>query len=221
MDEMKVPQSRDELWTAAHAVRRSLADELATLTPAQWAGPTLCAAWTVEDVVAHLTAVASIGRLRWMRSVVGARFDFDLHNARRLVEHRGATPSETLERFRAVVGASVGPSRHTAAWLGEVVVHGQDLRRPLASTLTPPVGAVTAVARFYVSRDFAVPSRTTAAGLRLEATDGPFTAGDGLLVQGETLALVMAMAGRSAYLDDLAGPGVAVLRERLAVGSPR
>ena len=219
MYEIQVPQRRDDVWAAIHEARRSLADEFGSLMPEQWAGPTLCAAWTVQDVVAHLTAVASIGRLRWIRSVLGARFDFDLHNARRLAEHRGATPAETLDRFRAVVGASVGPSRHTAAWLGEVVVHGQDIRRALGSAATPPVGAVTAVARFYVARDFAVPSRTAATGLRLEATDGPFTAGDGPLVQGETIALVMALAGRSAYLDDLDGPGVAALRERSAVRS--
>ena len=60
----------------------------------------LCGRWVIEDVVAHLTAAASIGPLRWFASVIGARFDFDLHNDRRLAEHRGATPAETLERFR-------------------------------------------------------------------------------------------------------------------------
>jgi uncharacterized protein (TIGR03083 family) len=221
MHEIQVPQRPAELWAAVHAARRSLADELATLTPDRWAAATLCTEWTVEDVVAHLTAVARIGRIRWIRSVLGARFDFDLHNARRLAEHRGATPAETLERFRAAVDLSVGPARPTAAWLGEVLVHGQDIRRPLGSRATPSVGAATAVARFYVSRDFAVPSRTAAAGVRLEATDGPFTAGTGPVVRGETIALVMALAGRAAYLDDLAGPGVAVLRERSPLGAGR
>ncbi|WP_111765569.1 maleylpyruvate isomerase family mycothiol-dependent enzyme [Nakamurella deserti] len=214
MNEIQVPDSPAELWAAVHAARRSLAEELATLTPDQWAVPTLCTAWTVEEVVAHLTAVASVGRIRWIRSVLGARFDFDLHNARRLAEHRGATTAGTLERFRAVSAASVGPSRHTAAWLGEVLVHGQDIRRPLGSSTTPSIGAATAVARFFASRDFAVPSRTTAAGLRLEATDGPFAAGAGPLVRGDTIALVMALAGRPAYLADLHGPGVAALRQR-------
>lgn len=35
-------------------------------------------------------------------------------------------------------------------------------------------------------------------GLRLEATDGDFRTGDGTLVAGPTLALIMAMTGRRA-----------------------
>lgn len=81
------------VWPAVHAERAALADDLASLTRDQWAHPSLCGSWTVEEVVAHLTAAASIGRLRWMRSVIGARFDFDVHNQRRLAEHRGRTPT--------------------------------------------------------------------------------------------------------------------------------
>jgi hypothetical protein len=48
------------------------------------------------------------------------------------------------------------------------------------------------------------------------ADDGPFTAGpdDAPLVTGPTLALVLAMAGRAAFCDELSGPGVATLRGR-------
>ncbi|MEV0060639.1 maleylpyruvate isomerase family mycothiol-dependent enzyme [Nocardia sp. NPDC050718] len=199
-----------------HTERAALADDLALLDDDQWARPSLCGDWTVEQVVAHLTAAASIGRLRWLASVLGARFDFDLHNARRLAEHRGATPAETLARFRAVVTSTTAASGHTAAWLGEVVVHGQDIRRPLGLSTTPSTAAATAVADFYASRDFTVPSKTTIAGLRLEATDGPFATGTGPLVSGPTIALVMVMAGRAAGADALAGPGLPVVLDRLA-----
>jgi hypothetical protein len=37
---------------------------------------------------------------------------------------------------------------------------------------------------------------------------------DDPLVTGPNLALVMAMAGRAVFCDDLAGPGVVTLRER-------
>ncbi|WP_298585274.1 maleylpyruvate isomerase family mycothiol-dependent enzyme [uncultured Kocuria sp.] len=208
------PTSPGDLWAAVHAERARLAEDLACLDDAQWAEPSLCGRWTVEDVVAHLTAAASIGRLRWLRSVLGARFDFDRHNQRRLEEHRGATPAETLQRFRAVVGNTVAPSKDTAAWLGEVVVHGQDIRRPLGLPRTPPVETVTAVARFHVGKDFAVPSRSAAQGLHLVATDGPFEYGSGPLVSGTTLAIVMAMAGREPYCDDLTGEGLSILRSR-------
>ena len=206
--------TRDALWAAVHAERAALADDLADLDDAGWAQPSLCGRWSVEEVVAHLTAAAGLGRLRWLRSVLGARFDFDLHNERRLVEQLGATPAETLARFRRVVTSTTAPSGHTAAWLGEVVVHAQDVRRPLGLTRTPPTEVVTEVARFCAGRDFTVSSRSAARGLRLEATDGPFRTGAGPLVTGTTLALTMAMAGRRAYCDDLTGPGAPVLRDR-------
>ncbi|MEW2590551.1 maleylpyruvate isomerase family mycothiol-dependent enzyme [Micromonospora aurantiaca] len=208
--------TRRELWALAHAERAALADDLAGLDAAQWARPSLCGRWTVQETLAHMTAAASVGRARWLASVLGARFDFDLHNDRRLAEHRGADPGETLRRFRRIVGSTTSTFGPTEAWLGEVVVHAQDIRRPLGLTRTPSVEAVTPVVRFYAGRDFTVAGRSAIEGLRVEATDGPFTAGAGPLVSGTTLALMMAMAGRAAYCDDLTGPGVPTLRERCA-----
>lgn len=206
--------SRAALWSAAHAERAALADDLAGLDQAQWAQRSLCGRWVVEDVVAHLTAAASLGALRWIVSVLGARFDFDLHNARHLAEYRGSTPAETLERFRRVVTSTMAPPGPTAAWLGEVVVHAQDIRRPLALPHTPPIEFVGAVGRFYARRNVTGFGRRTIEGLRIEAIDGSFSTGAGPLVSGTTLALTMAIAGRGAYCDDLAGPGVATLRAR-------
>ena len=206
--------SRADLWSAAHAERAALADDLAGLDQAQWAQRSLCGQWVVQDVVAHLTAAASLGPLRWFASVLGARFDFDVHNDRRLAGHRGSTPAETLERYRRIITSTTSPLGPTAAWLGEVVVHAQDIRRPLGLTHTPSIEVVGAVGRFYAGRNFTGFGRGTIEGLRLEATDGSFSCGAGPLVSGTTLALTMAMAGREAYCDDLAGPGLATLRAR-------
>lgn len=206
--------TRRALWSLAHAERAALADDLADLDGTQWAQPSLCGRWVVQDVVAHLTAAASVGTVRWVASMLAARFDPAVHNDRRLAEHRGATPAETLDRFRQVLTSTTAASGHTAAWLGEVVVHAQDIRRPLGLPRTPSVEAVTEVARFFALRDFTVAGRTAVDGLRLEATDGPFSTGDGPEVNGTTLALTMAMAGRTAYCDDLTGAGVPTLRAR-------
>src|ERR1700756_3188709 len=158
---------RDALWSAAHAERAALADDLAGLDDAQWAQPSLCGRWVIEEVVAHLTAAASIGPLGWFASVLGARFDFDLHNERRLAAHRGGTPAETLERFRRVITSTTAPLGPTVAWLGEVIVHAQDIRRPLRLLRTPPVDVVTPGAELFGRRDFAVRSRNAINGLRL------------------------------------------------------
>ena len=138
-----------------------------------------------------------------------------MHNQRRLVEHRGSTPDETLDRFHAIIGSTTAPSGQTPAYLGEVVVHAQDIRQPLGMPRTPDVDALTPVADFFAGHDFALASRTAVAGLQLRADDGPFAAGSGPLVTGSTLALVMSMAGRAPYVDQLDGPGVPTLRARV------
>jgi uncharacterized protein (TIGR03083 family) len=198
------------------SARTALADDLAPLPDVEWKTPSLCGDWTVEETLAHLTSAAAITPLRWIGSMVLAGFRPSVHNRRRMAEHLGAGPADTLARFRAVAGGTRFPSGHLAGWLGEVVVHGEDIRRPLGLTGGPGIPALTAVAEFYASRNFAVASRTVADGLRLSATDGPFTAGAGPVVTGPTLALVMAMAGRPAALADLTGDGVAELGSRIS-----
>lgn len=205
----------DRLMTMIHAERATLADDLAGLTSDQWRHRSLCADWDVEQVVAHLTAVANVGQWRWLRSIVGARFRPDVHNERRLAEFLGPTPAETLARFRAAVTSTVTPSAHTAAYLGEVVVHAADIRHPLGIRRVTDVEVLLPIAEFFVSRDFTVSSKTHAAGLELRADDAPFVAGSGPVVSGPLLSLVMSLAGRDPYLDDLTGAGVATLRGRL------
>lgn len=203
-----------ELMSQIHAERASLAEDLGHLTEDQWHHASLCGLWDVEEVVAHLVAGASLNQWQWLRSIIGARFRPAVHNQRRLEEQLGASPAETLERFRAVIHSRTLPSNHAAAYLGEVVVHAQDIRRPLGLERVPAIEALTPVAEFFARRDFTVNSRRLASGLELAADDGPFRAGAGEAVTGSTLALVMSLAGRETYFDELDGPGVAILRER-------
>jgi uncharacterized protein (TIGR03083 family) len=205
----------EHLWSLAHAERAALADDLSHLTADQWQQHTLCEDWNVEEVVAHLTAAASMNQWKWLRSMLAARFRPDVHNQRRLAEHRGSSPVETLARFHAIIDSTTAPSGHIPAYLGEVVVHAQDIRQPLGLTRTPSVEALTPVAEFFARRNFAVPSSSRVADLQLRADDGPFVAGSGAPVTGSTLALVMSMAGREHYVDELDGPGVQLLRARL------
>ena len=50
--------------------------------------------------------------------------------------------------------------------------------------------------------------------IRLAATDAEWSTGDGPLVEGSAKHLLSAMTGRQRALDELAGDGVAILRER-------
>lgn len=201
---------------AARAEHRALADEIRDLTDEQWASPSLCGAWSVEDVVAHLTAGVTTGTVGWIRSVVGARFDFDLHNERLLAANRGPDSASTLARYRCSEEMAKPMWGPKAAWLGEVVVHGNDIRRAVGIPCATPVETLTPVAHFFARTNFTVASKTAVRDLRVEATDGRFGTGSGPLVSGPTLSLVMAMAGRVVFCDDLTGPGVDVLRTQAA-----
>ena len=201
-------------WSLIHAERAFLAADLAELAEQRWAARSLCELFTVREVLAHLTAGASLNPVRWMAGVIRCRFDFDRQVAMRLAEQMGATPAETLARFRRVIASTTKPPVPVVAMLGETIVHGEDIRRPLGIERDYPVTTVTAVAGYYQGSDLPVNTKKRASGLRLTATDGPFTAGAGPQVSGTTLALVMAMAGRAPYCDELDGDGVAILRKR-------
>jgi len=207
--------TKDEQWSAIAVERARLVADTGGLRPDQWRTASQCGEWTVEETMAHLTAAASIGRVRWMRSVLGARFDFDLHNRRRLDEHLGSSPEDTRQRFERTVGNRVGASGAVWAWLGEVIVHATDIRVPLHIDSDPDLESVVFVAGHYAAKDFAVPSQSTVKDLRLEATDSDFVSGTGPTVTGRTLDLVMVMAGRGRHLQHLTGDGVPYLARRV------
>lgn len=206
---------RVDLWPLIHDERAALADDLSELSEEQWAAPSLCRGLTVREVLAHLTSAASLNSLQWLAGVIRCRFDFDAQVAMRLAEQMGTSGADTLARFRGVVTSTTSPPLPRVAMLGEMIVHGEDIRRPLGIVSDRPTDTLTRVAAYYQGSDQVVVAKSRVQGLRLRSTDGPFAAGAGPLVSGPTLALIMAMTGRRAHLDELTGDGVDVLRERM------
>lgn len=202
-----------KLWEMVHAERAALADDLAGLDRAQWDAASLCDDYTVREVVAHLTAGANLAPLSWMAGVIRYRFNFDAHNAYRVAQQLGTDPEETLERFRRSVTSTTKPPIPVIAMLGEVIVHGEDIRRPSGIRRDYPIATLTQVAEYFQRSNMTVPSKRRARGLRLSATDGPFSGGAQAAapVNGSTLALIMAMAGRPAYAAELTGEGAATI----------
>ncbi len=54
------------------------------------------------------------------------------------------------------------------------------------------------------------------AGLRLVATDAGLGLGEGAEVRGPAVSLLLVASGRTVALDDLTGPGAAILAARLS-----
>ena len=149
------------------------------------------------------------------------RFDFDRQVAMRLSEQPGGTPADTLERFRHVITSTTKPLVAVRAMLGEAIVHAEDIRRPLGIHHDYPIATLTTLADYYHGSDIPVQTKARIRGLRLTATDGPFATGSGPLVTGPTLSLIMAMAGRVRFCDELDGDGVSALRERCGPARPQ
>jgi hypothetical protein len=74
----------------------------------------------------------------------------------------------------------------------------------------------------YLTRDGSSGAKARLAGLRLHATDTDTDTdiGDGQLVEGPAVALLLAASGRSVALPDLSGPGEQTLSERLRPTTP-
>lgn len=203
-----------DIWTTIAAERGALADDLAALTPAQWDTPSLCSAWTVRDVVAHLSATASMSPGRFFAGMARAGFSFARFSAAQLARHRGPDPAATLADFRSLRDSTSSPPGPKVSWLGEIVIHSADIRRPLGIAHTYTPGAVRQVIDFYKGSNMLSGAKNRAAGLALQATDEDWRHGQGEPVEGPLLSLLLAITGRAAACDDLTGPGVATLRER-------
>jgi hypothetical protein len=70
------------------------------------------------------------------------------------------------------------------------------------------------VANFYTNSNLLIGAKTRITGLQLSATDADWSTGDGPEVAGPIVSLVMAMTGRTAAPEDLAGEGLVTLRAR-------
>lgn len=198
-----------------HAERARFVAMLAGISEQDWKTATLCSNWNVEQVVAHLSAAANTGKMAWILSMLRAGFNPAKHNQRQLEKYIGDTPEDTLRQFRNSVTSSIFPTKDYGAWLGEVIVHGQDIAHALDIELDPDPAALEQVATFYAAKDFAVNSARLAQGLNLKATDASFQHGSGPDLRGTLKDLVMSMAGRKVFIENLEGDGVHILRQRL------
>jgi hypothetical protein len=99
--------------------------------------------------------------------------------------------------------------------VGEVVLHGEDIRRPLGIRRDYPTETLVTVADFYKGSNLLLGTKTRIAGLSLRATDADWSTGAGPEVRGPMISLLLGMTGRSAGLSDLSGDGLATLRSRI------
>jgi uncharacterized protein (TIGR03083 family) len=205
---------KTDIWPAIHTERKALAADLGALAVDQWSTTSLCSTWSVRDVLAHMTATAKITPPTFFTKMLASGFSFSRMQARDITSESGASPADTLGRFEAVVTSVKHPPGPTETMLGETIIHAEDIRRPLGIRHDYPTDAVVRVADFFKGSNLIIGAKRRIAGLTLRATDTDWSHGSGPEVSGPVTALVMAMTGRQAVLDDLTGDGVDTLRQR-------
>jgi uncharacterized protein (TIGR03083 family) len=208
--------SPGEIASAVGDERRSLADWSTNLTAEQWQTPSLCSAWTVRDVLAHLTVTTRLTVPLLVREAVKARASFDRMEIN-MAAARAARYStdELLEQLRLSADSDRRfPGSTPLDPLMDLVIHAQDIARPLGLRYRSPAHVVTACLGYVAGNSFmGGPKRVK--GLQLLSTDSPWRHGSGIEVRGPDEDLLLAVSGRRAGLSALTGPGVAVLGERL------
>jgi uncharacterized protein (TIGR03083 family) len=195
--------------------REEFASFLDGLTPEQWNSPTLCEMWTVRDVAIHTVSYDELSAAGLVARFLKGRLNTDRINAIGVADYADRAP----EQITAMIRAHAEPHGLTGGFGGKIaltdgMIHQQDIRRSIGilRTIDPE--------RLRTALDFArfaptIRGAWRARGVRLVASDLDWSHGTGPEVRGTGEALLMAMAGRRAALDDLDGPGKAQLARHI------
>ena len=203
-----------DLMPMVHAERRSLADFLDTLPPEQWSAPTWCDKWNVQEVVGHLTAAGNITAPHFFGGFITSGFSFDKFVDKDLRKYSQGTPADVRARFEQIVDSNRKPPGPAYVALGEVMTHGEDIRRPLGTKGEHPAEHLVTLAEMFKKTGPPLHGKKRSDGLRLVATDVDWSTGSGPEVRGPCMSLILAMVGRAGALADCEGDGVETLRER-------
>lgn len=206
--------SHEITWKSVHDERESLLADLEGLSDAQWHSPSLCDGWSVQQVVAHLASSARTSKTTAAKEMLTHKGNVQAVIDAGVARYSGGTPAETLEAFRESMHERVSPFSAVSA-LGEIVVHAEDIRRALDIEHTYPAETLRQLADHYKDAGLGMGAGDRIKDLHLMATDQQWETGQGDVVSGPMIALIMTMLGRTAYLDELSGDGLDAYRARL------
>jgi uncharacterized protein (TIGR03083 family) len=201
-------------WPTIHAERGALASDLDGLTDEQWNTKSLVG-WTAQQTLGHMTQAAVTNPGKWFIHFAGSGFQFNKMVEKDITAQCEGGPSQTLARFKAIANSNGHPPGPVDSWLGETIVHAEDIRRPLGIAHEYPIDAVTRLIEFFRASNLLIGAKKRAEGLTLKPTDADWSIGTGPEVNGPAIDILMAITGRGAALDNLKGDGADALRARL------
>ncbi|WP_323791765.1 maleylpyruvate isomerase family mycothiol-dependent enzyme [Nocardioides sp.] len=203
-----------DLWSALADERRAIADRLETLTPEQWATPSLCSAWTVRQMAAHLLVSCDFTVREAAFAMVRARGNVDRLQLVLAQNRARLSTVELVARLREKADVRQAPPVvGVHGPYTDSLVHQLDMWLPLGLDDERPVERWRPALDFLMTKKAAVgflPSR--APDLWYQATDLEWQHGTGDVVSGTAADLALALLGRTPHLDRLDGPGADTLR---------
>jgi uncharacterized protein (TIGR03083 family) len=214
----------ETVWHLIRDERLSLARMLAPLPAARWSTPSLCAEWSVHDVLAHLVMTPAGEPRPWAmaRALVGARGHLWTAGRDIAVSYARRDPQELVAALRETADARTKPVFVVDQnILLDLVVHGQDIAVPLGLCRpVPDAAAVVALERVW-AMGWPFHARRRLAGVHLTCLRDTgagclWQVGSGPDVSGSAGDLALLMTGRTrAALPRLTGPGVRTIADRL------
>lgn len=185
------------IWQHIDSQRSALADILTGLSQEQWAAPSLCEAWTVRDVAAHV-AWEDVRLHQVPVPLIRARFDSNVMIRDTALRSR-LSHAEIVAKIRSFEGRRVRPPFVSDMEpLTDVMVHTQDICIPLGLDHEPPQDALMAsIVRMVALNEGRLRLRPPLRNTRLVATDAEWEHGDGdRVLRGSLKHLLLAVAGR-------------------------
>lgn len=187
----------DTIWQHIDSERAWVADLLESLSEDAWQQPSVCAGWTVRDVGAHLTFAQC--RVRdLVIPAVRAGFRYDA-----FIKVSALRSPLTHEEIVATLRGFVGSRRRVAFVtdlepLIDILVHSQDICRPLGIDHPTPPDAAAAAADRVLSTRPPIRRWKPPRGVRLVASDIDWAFGDGEEVRASMQTHLLTLTGRQA-----------------------
>lgn len=212
------------LWSVVEAERLSLADLLSDLSPERWETQSLCSEWRVRDVAAHLSMTPtepSMGTI--VRGVIRSRGDIWAFG-RDVARDHARRPVEAIvaELRRDAASRHLPALTNGDNTLLDVLVHAQDISRPLGIDHPTPVAGGTAALHRAWTMGWPFFAKRRLRGLRLVADDADVSVGEGQVVEGHLADLLLLVTGRTAAAAPrLRGPGVDALTRAMTPKSAK
>lgn len=213
----------NDLPQLIRAERLALIEFLEKLDAQEWSTPSLCGAWTVQAVAAHLAWAPVVKPGEMLPTLARSGFRMNRASAELAVRWAERGPQVILDQLRSNAEKNAKPPGvPPIAALVDAVVHTLDIRLPLGKPRPVPPAAFREVADFGVGARWPMTisvggsARKRLAGLELVADGYDWSYGQGPQTTAPADAVLRILNGRRVSREELAGQGAEQLYARLS-----